>query len=538
MGKRSHIEESKKQERTGNKRFLEILQFQLNIVWFRRRIGDGGGLEGLWRSNRSSGDHRLVTLGLLIGHSKRSGRWILKSDVIFKMEGGDTLKCDNREGRLRKSKVGVKQVEKTGHQVKQVEDKWVQVSLASSCRCCFNDDDSSNTMIATMINACCNEDDLIPSVAEYEDIAEVAAALLQEEVALFTDRKIENNNDEGDGSQKPPPLPPRDLGANGVVVEQQQQVRRRKDLRAHLGLKDEEAACLLGVRGALGGRRKDLTRFLGVGTEAANKVKERPKSIMETFLGASRMRRQGMSGSGKDGEHQDQDQVSFQQFVSMLAKEERQIRRAGRVTSRRNPPVRASALFSSSSSSSSSCEESGGEERSSSSSMVSSVAASSCSPASTPTLPSRTLTISRAGMMSMLRSRRSRRREEEEEEVRAAVERGMPVIPFTPLAEGKVARGVAGDLTECGSSSESLDTLIRLAKDQLHSSSFSFSSSSSTSSSSSMEEPIYMEMTGRSPLSISCPPKPCFTDYMDMGVIEKAMSMEKAAFEDKTLVTT
>ena len=52
-----------------------------------------------------------------------------------------------------------------------------------------------------------------------------------------------------------------------------------------------------------------------------------------------------------------------------------------------------------------------------------------------------------------------------------------------------------------------------------------------------MEEPIYMEMTGRSPLSISCPAhQPCFTDYMDMGVVEKAMSMEKATFEDKTLV--
>ena len=438
------------------------------------------------------------------------------------MEGSvETLKCE--KGR---SKKGVKQV---------MEDKWVQVSL-TSCRCCNNhNEDSSNTTIATMraINPCCVEDDLVPSVAEYEDIAEVAAALLQEEVALFSD-----DLDEGDSTQKPPPLPPRDLVANNGVGGEEQQVRRRKDLRAHLGLRDEEAACLLGVRGVLGGRRKDLTRFLGVGQEAA-KVKERPRSIMESFLGASRMRRQGISGPGKEGEHQDQDQVTFQQFVSMLAKEERQIRRAGRVTSRRNPPVRASALFtsSSSSSSSSSCEESGEEERSSSSSMVSSVATSSCSPTSTPTLPSRTLTISRAGMMSMLRSRRSRRREEEEEEVRAAVERGMPVIPFTPLAEGKVSRGVVGSLTDCGSSSESLDTLIRLAKDQLHSSSLSFSSSSSsTSSSSSMEEPIYMEMTGRSPLSISCPPQPCFTDYMDMGVVEKAMSMEKAAFEDKALV--
>ena len=55
-----------------------------------------------------------------------------------------------------------------------------------------------------------------------------------------------------------------------------------------------------------------------------------------------------------------------------------------------------------------------------------------------------------------------------------------------------------------------------------------------------MEEPIYMEMTGRTPLSISCPPsQPCFTDYMDMGVVEKAMSMEKAmVFEDKALVAT
>ena len=126
----------------------------------------------------------------------------------------------------------------------------------------------------------------------------------------------------------------------------------------------------------------------------------------------------------------------------------------------------------------------------------------------------------------MLRSKRSKRRAEEEEEVRAAMEKGMPVIPFSPLTEGKSIRGeVSGNIRDCGSSSESLDTLIRLAKDQLHSSSISFSSSSSTSSSSSMEEPIYMEMTGRTPLSISCPPRPCFTDYMDMGVVDQAMSI-------------
>ena len=487
----------------------------------------------LERSKRSSIGHPRI-----VNWSNPLDARLENSDV--RMEGGGfrSLQCDKRDGKgggLRRSKV-VKQVEekvdnKCNKKEKQVEDKWVQVSLAMSCRCCNNDntdEGTSNTMIADMINSCCSEDedDLVPSVAEYEDIAEVAAALLHEEnLAIFPDldQGLHRSQSSEDSTQMPPPLPPRDLAGN---EEEQQVLRRRKDLRAHLGLREEEAACLLGVRGGRGGRRKDLTRFLGITQEGA-KSRERPKSIIENLLGASRVRRQGMSGGGKEGDHQDQDQLSFQQFVSMLAKEERQIRRAGRVTSRRNPPVRASALFtslSSTSSSSSSSEESGEEERSSSCSMVSSVAASSCSPTSTPTLPSRTLTISRAGMMSMLRSKRSKRRAEEEEEVRAAMEKGMPVIPFSPLTEGKsIRRGVSGNIRDCGSSSESLDTLIRLAKDQLHSSSISFSSS--TSSSSSMEEPIYMEMTGRTPLSISCPPRPCFTDYMDMGVVDQAMSI-------------
>ena len=79
------------------------------------------------------------------------------------MEGsGDTFKrCEKRRSKGKRMKEVM------------VEDKWVQVSL-TSCHCCnenhHNEDSSKTTMRA--INPCCLEDDdLVPSVAEYEDIA-------------------------------------------------------------------------------------------------------------------------------------------------------------------------------------------------------------------------------------------------------------------------------------------------------------------------------------------------------------------------------
>jgi hypothetical protein len=101
----------------------------------------------------------------------------------------------------------------------------------------------------------------------------------------------------------------------------------------------------------------------------------------------------------------------------------------------------------------------------------------------------------------------------------------MPVIPFTPLKESRTREGRGGGgggERDGGGGSQSLDTLIRLAKDQLtSSSSFSSSLSSSDSSSDSYEEPIYMEMSG---LVASCsPPLASFTDYMDMETVDRAL---------------
>ena len=101
------------------------------------------------------------------------------------MEGGGdrSLQCDKRDGKgggLRRSKV-VKQVEekvenKCNKKEKQVEDKWVQVSLAMSCRCCNNDntdEGTSNTMIADMINSCCSEDEDESDKREFRHFPEV-----------------------------------------------------------------------------------------------------------------------------------------------------------------------------------------------------------------------------------------------------------------------------------------------------------------------------------------------------------------------------
>merc|ERR1719483_1125970 len=83
--------------------------------------------------------------------------------------------------------------------------------------------------------------------------------------------------------------------------------------------------------------------------------------------------------------------------------------------------------------------------------------------------------------------------------------------------------------------SDSLDTLIKMAKGQLKTnssnspdSSVSMSvspsiTSSASSTSSTTEEPIYMEMSKTRQTSQQTKTKPTFTDYMDMDVVQKAL---------------
>ena len=107
------------------------------------------------------------------------------------------------------------------------------------------------------------------------------------------------------------------------------------------------------------------------------------------------------------------------------------------------------------------------------------------------------------------------RQAREEQEVRLAVERGMPVIPFIPVWEELVSkreRGATLSFEKCNS--KSLESIIGLAKEELNPSSF--------------EEPIYMDMGGRTQSSAPAYPllssiQPCYTNYMHMEVLQDTL---------------
>ena len=111
------------------------------------------------------------------------------------------------------------------------------------------------------------------------------------------------------------------------------------------------------------------------------------------------------------------------------------------------------------------------------------------------------------------------------------LDKGMPVIPFDqPLmalmdVKSEVVTSVkekeiiSEETTDYVSVSDSLETLIKLAKGEL----------SNDSSIEASEEPIYIEM---SQASTSQATKPNFNEYMDMDVVQKALSQFKFSSSD------
>ena len=107
---------------------------------------------------------------------------------------------------------------------------------------------------------------------------------------------------------------------------------------------------------------------------------------------------------------------------------------------------------------------------------------------------------------------------------------GMPVIPFDqPLmalldvkkenSSGHQREFLVTENEDYVSVSDSLETLIKLAKVEL----------SSDSTSATTEEPIYIEMSQSAPSQVT---KPNFNEYMDMDVVQKTLSQFKFSSSD------
>ena len=351
---------------------------------------------------------------------------------------------------------------------------------------------------------------------EYEDITEVTSNSLEErgcDFPEYEDITVVTNIclEERDNLATPPPLlPPRDKSG--------EKDHKRKNLRAHLGLGEEEITHVFDEQGTRGTRRrKDLTRFLGMWEEGTKDVSKEKRSILESLLGRKRpkalARKQGDQEVG----------VSFQPVIPQSRPQKQQIGQQGLV--RRSPPQQntTSTFFPEHASNSEVSSGDSSEEEKCRTASFSSVISSSSS------LSSSSSTSSYSGRYSHFYTKTTptiwesqQMHKREKHEVQLAVERGMPVIPFIPVEEllGRKRERRPREVNSCSNMiySKSLESIIELAKDQLNPPSSSLSSLSSG-------EPIYMDMGGRPQSSAPAYPplssiQPCFTDYMHMEVLQ------------------
>ena len=291
-------------------------------------------------------------------------------------------------------------------------DAGVQVSLLR-CNACTTLDLRANDGVAILgretVTLRIQPEDWIPSEAEYEDITEVAGSYQDQEGSL-TDLL-------------PPLLPPRQDSVWG-----EHQKRKTKDLKAFLGLGEEEGGMVLGVRAGqeAGLYRKDLTKFLGMAEdiEGWKKGMKRRRSFLKSFLG-----KRSRSCKEQEKEVELEWDVSYQQFTSLLSIGEQETLAPGRVR-RSCRPVHSttsdifpqSGYYSDLSSGEKKC-------RTASFSSVASSTSSSSSMSSCSSFSSDSHYVNIRDQIVGWRQRL------EEQSVRLAIERGMPVIPFSPLAE-------------------------------------------------------------------------------------------------------
>jgi len=393
-------------------------------------------------------------------------------------------------------------------------------------------------------------------------------------------------------SVSPPPLPPRLVRSQSEF--NCDKMVKRKNLNHHLGIddqidlnnvKDANANTLRNLQE--NGRvrsKKDLTKFLGINEVKLRKkpfIKKytehrRPKSIIDNILSAKKHFR-----SSKDNDQSNLDE-SFDQFVSFLKDQDQQLK--GQIkrtnlekylgperdvlviedldnldtskkivlgnenddedvfnTGEEYDKCRTSSFSSVASSHSSSSTQSSSEHSSAkeSSSSFSKILRKS----------SRRFSTSGIELMESIRRKSSFGKKchikssmnnlpidssdsiyKDESCIQEFLAKGMPVIPFDQplmaLMDAKKENSSAHQkeflVTENEdyvSVSDSLETLIKLAKGEL-------SGDGATEAS---EEPIYIEMSQSATSQVT---KPNFNEYMDMDVVQKALSQFKFSSSD------
>ena len=324
-------------------------------------------------------------------------------------------------------------------------DAGVQVSLLH-CNACttleLRDNEGVTIFGRETVTLRIQPEDWIPSEAEYEDITEVTGSCEDHEGSLT--------------ALLPPPLPPRQDSVWG-------QHQKRKDLKAFLGLGEEEGGMVLGVRAGqeAGLYRKDLSKFLGMAEDVGGwtKCRKRRHSFLNSFLG-----KKSRSCKEQKKEVEQEWDVSYQQFTSLLGIGDQETLAPGRVRRSCRPGHSTTAdIFPRSGDYG---DLSSGEENCRTASF-SSVASSISSSSSTSSCSSDSHYVNIHDQIVGWRQRL------EEQSVRMAIERGMPVIPFSPLAEtvGRSTRlGREGRVAPRRklSNRQSLESIIQLAKGELY----------------------------------------------------------------------
>ena len=370
-------------------------------------------------------------------------------------------------------------------------DAGVQVSLLRCTACKLDLRDSKGVTILgrERVTLRIQPEDWIASEAEYEDITEVAGSCEDQEGSLT--------------APLPPPLPPRQDSVWG-------ENKKRKDLKSFLGLGEEEGGMVLGVRTSqeAGFYRKDLTKFLGMTEDVGGWIKgrKRRRSFLYSFIG-----KRSRSCKEQQKEVEQEWDVSYQQFSSLLGIGDQETLAPGRVRRSCRPGHSTTAdIFPRSGDH---CDISSGEEKCRTASF-SSVASSTSSSSSTSSCSSDSHYVNIRDQIVGWRQKL------EEQSVRMAVERGMPVIPFSPLVEGvgmstRVGREGRVAPRRKLSNRQSLESIIQLAKGELYSTSMSSNYSTSFSDSIVDQSPCftdYMHMEDQRSESIK-------NDYMDMDVL-------------------
>lgn len=411
----------------------------------------------------------------------------------------------------------------------------------------------------------------------YEDIEEASEWMSKEYLSSL--RKYNSS------SKAPPPLPPR-LFSSSKFSQSCDKIIRRKNLNHLLGIDEQMDLSFLrnnnvnsnAIKNLLEtGRiksRKDLTKFLGINDVKLRKRcavgkrhadHRRSKSIIDNILSATKHFK---SSSNQDDQKQhfvesdsqlghQRDQGRYGKIISEMMKDGQSKKDVTRIEEFDHLHTAEKIVCGKENDGDTDKDSRFNKRRTGSFSSVSSTSSSRDSLAEKSSFTkifrnsSRRFSTSGVELMESIRRKSALRRKyqsslddiplesgntdelslKDKSYVEEFIKRGMPVIPFDqPLmvfidSKQEPVKTIPAKKRkeDYVSVSDSLDTLIRLARGQLSSESFTSSLSESNNPSSASDEPIYIEMSKCSSSLASS--RPTISEYMDMDLVQSLSNM-------------